>query len=94
MYNFEQIVTSVLSFTEQQIGCSRVPRARKNLTTAAILFHQGNTETALKFCHYQTSYTVQQTKKSVIHDDRIYFQQESKVVPTFYKLSEQTIRSV
>ena len=62
-HDFKQIVTtSVFSLSEQKAGCSRESRARKNVMEATILFHESNTEIELRFCLYQTTYTIKQIK--------------------------------
>ena len=55
----------MFSLSEQQARCSQELGARTNVTKVTILLHESNTESDLRFCHYQASYTIQQTKKTI-----------------------------
>ena len=94
-YDLAQILTtSVFSLSEQQAGCSRDSRARRNVMKATILSHEINTELELRFCHYQASYTIQQTEQFKVSDNGLYLHQELKALQTFYLLWVDLCQSV
>ena len=82
IFKIERLSLSLIS------NCTQLKENSDTLKSGELMFKPVPSEVSLKFCMYLASYSVKALKKSSWWDDATYLLEYSKLIPTFYPLSE------
>ena len=82
IFKIERLSLSLIS------NCTQTKENSDTLKSGELMFKPVPSEVRLKFCMYLASYSVKALKKSSWWDDATYLLEYSKLIPTFYPLSE------
>ena len=87
-YDFENFIKTERTSLSKNSICTQTKGKPETLTSGELMFEPVASEVRLKKCMYVASFSVTALKKSSWWDDATYLHEYSKLIPTFYLLSE------